>query len=273
VSVQPVSVLLLVRDETHDVEELLPTLAFAREVVVVWDPRGDRATRAAAERLGARVFEHAFDGFGAQRQFALEQCTQEWVLWLDADERLDDGARALLSSGALIRDARPLWGVSLRRVSRFLGTEIRFCGWQDERVLRLFRRRCTRYDGALVHEQLVFLPPAERPGPDAPTEPATPVTATLHVGLVHHSYRSIEDCETKLRRYGAANAEKAFLAGKRAGALDVAVRPVLRFLRQYVFQLGVLDGRPGLLLCWYAARQVRLKYALLRERSRGGRAA
>jgi hypothetical protein len=87
----------------------------------------------------------------------------------------------------------------------------------------------------------------------------------LDAGLEHHSYRTRAECETKLVRYADANAEKAFRAGRRAGALDVAVRPTLRFVRQYVLQLGVLDGRAGLLLCWYAARQVRRKYARLRE--------
>ena len=69
----PVSVLLLLRDAVRDAEELLPSLGVAAEVVVVWDPRGDRAARDAAERLGARVFEREFDGFGPQRAFALEQ--------------------------------------------------------------------------------------------------------------------------------------------------------------------------------------------------------
>ncbi len=266
-SAQNVSVLLLARDETADLEELLPTLAFAAEVVVVWDPRGERATREVAERLGARVFEHVFEGFGLQRQFALERCTREWVLWIDADERLDAAAGAALADGTLLASAaaRGAWSVSLRRVSRFLGRRIRFCGWQGEHVVRIFRRRASRFDDAPVHERVLWTP--------APGEPPRPDVIALDVGLEHHSYRTLADCEVKLERYASANAEKAYRAGRRAGALDVALRPPLRFLRQYVLQLGVLDGVAGLLLCRYAARQVRRKYELLRERSRaGGRA-
>jgi len=276
VSAAPVSVLLLARDETRDLEELLPTLGFAREVVLVWDPRGDRATRDAAERLGARVFERAFDGFGAQRQFALERCREEWVLWLDPDERLDGPAHAALAAGAwtgatpVAGRAQPLWGVSLRRTSTFLGRRIRFCGWQRERVLRLVRRRCTRFDGALVHEQFAFVPPPARAGEAPGPEPDRAEVAAADAGLLHHSYRTREDCEAKLVRYGEANALKAFRAGRRATALDVALRPALRFLRQYVLQLGVLDGGAGFLLCLYAARQVRHKYARLRELAREG---
>lgn len=263
----PVSVLLLVRDEVRDVEELLPTLAFAREVVVVWDARGDAAAREAAERRGARVHAHAFEGFGPQRQFALEQCTQDWVLWIDADERLAAGAPAAIAARVGAPPAH--WAYTLPRRSFFLGAPIRFCGWRGERVLRLFRRRCARFDGALVHEEVHFVPPGAR-GADAAGEPGLPAVGALAVGLDHHSYRTREDCETKLRRYGEANAEKAYRAGRRAGALDVALRPALRFLRQYVVQLGVLDGWRGFLLCRDAARQVRLKYALLRAWSRRG---
>jgi len=271
----PISVLLLARDETRDLEELLPALAFAREVVMVWDPRGDPATRATAERLGARVFERPFEGFGAQRQFALERCTQDWVLWIDADERLAPGALERLTHGIVVPDERvpgvlPVyWGVYLRRESFFLGTRIRHCGWGDERVFRLFRRRCSRFDDALVHEAVRFVPPEERVGPAPPIEPRWPLTHVTRAVLEHHSYRTLADCETKLVRYGEANAEKAFRAGRRAGPLDVALRPTLRFLRQYVLQRGFLDGRAGLLLCLYAARQVRLKYARLAALSKG----
>ena len=96
----PISVLLLARDETRRLEALLPALDFAREVVVVWDPRGDPRARAVAERARARVFERRFDGFGPQRQFALARCSEPWVLWLDADERLTpDSVEALRRPG------------------------------------------------------------------------------------------------------------------------------------------------------------------------------
>jgi hypothetical protein len=259
VSAAAISVLLLVRDEVRDVEELLPTLRFAREVVVVWDPRGDRAARDAAERLGARVFERAFDGFGPQRQFALEQCTQDWVLWIDADERLDARMAAWLASGPPTEAGT--WAYWLRRTSYFLGRRIRFCGWGGEDVLRLFRRASARFDDAPVHESVRY---AGTAGGDRAEHRG--------FGLLHYSYRTREDCEAKLERYAQANAEKSFRAGRRAGAIDVALRPPLRFLRQYVLQLGFLDGVAGFELCRYAARQVARKYVLLAARTRAERA-
>ena len=253
----PVSALVLARDETRDLEELVPALrAFAAEVVVVWDPRGDRAARDAAERAGARVFERPFDGFGAQRRFALEQCTHPWVLWIDADERLD--ARAALAVAAAAKAAGAATHFEILRATWFLGRRIHWCGWRGERLVRLFRRDAARFDDALVHERVHVSGPAP---------------AILDGVLEHHSYRTWADCTSKLARYAEANAEKARRAGRGANVLDVALRPPLRFLRMYVLQLGVLDGAHGLVLCLLASAQVFLKYASLWHRGprTGGR--
>ncbi len=245
----PLSVLLLVRDETHDVEELLPQLAFAAEVVVVWDPRGDRATREAAERLGARVFEREFAGFGAQRAFALAQCTQPWVLWLDADERLTPESVPTLERAIATGAGRPLMLLA-HRSTWFLGRRIRWCGWRGEWLVRFFAREPARFDDALVHERVHV------PG-------ATVLTGLGPFELEHHSYRTWDSCVDKMLRYSRANADQAYRAGRRAGPADVLFRPGLRFLRQYVLQRGFLDGAHGLVLCGFASAQVFLKYARL----------
>jgi (heptosyl)LPS beta-1,4-glucosyltransferase len=250
----PVSVLLLARDETRDLEELIPRLSFAREVVVVWDPRGDPATRETAVRLGASVYSHAFAGFGAQRTHALSHCSQPWVLWLDADERLDAAAVAALRAAAASRAGGPVQ-YALARATWFLGRRIRFCGWQGERIVRFFLRDRARFDDAEVHETVHV---------DGPPPVAL-------AGLIeHHSYRTFEDCVSKCVRYASAGAAKAERRGQRAGPLDVMLRPPLRFLRQYVLQLGFLDGPHGLVLCGFAAVQVYLKYAELWQRTRSG---
>ena len=256
----PLSVLLLARDETAELAALIPALGFAREIVVVWDPAGAAATRETAVQLGARVFERTLEGlgggFGPQRQFALEQCTQDWVFWIDADERLGGGAeRALRLAWPGLT---PGTAVAFERRGFFLGRRIRHCGWRNESVLRLFAKAHSRFDDAPVHEKLI-----------------TNVTRTIsgrELTLDHHSYPTWEACVTKLVRYAHANAGKAWSAGRRAGAADLALRPPLRFARQYLLQLGFLDGAHGLVLCALAAAQVFLKYAELWDRTRRGRA-
>lgn len=250
----PVSVLLLARDETRDLEELIPQLAFAREVLVLWDPRGDRATHDVAVELGARVESHEFAGFGPQRARALALCTQPWVLWLDADERLDAAAVIALRRAAAADVGGPVQ-YTLARATWFLGRRIRWCGWQGERVVRFFRRDRARFDEAEVHETVhVDGPPPAR----------------LDGLIEHHSYRTFDDCVTKCVRYASAGAAKAERRGRRAGPLDILFRPALRFARQYVLQLGFLDGGHGLVLCGFASVQVFLKYAELWRRTQSG---
>jgi (heptosyl)LPS beta-1,4-glucosyltransferase len=254
----PISVLLLARDEREPLAELLPTLAFARELVIVTDPRGDPGLRALAMGHGARVFERAFDGFGPQRQFALAQCTQPWVLWIDADERLAAGSLPTLRRAVELGTERI--GVRVARSTWFLGRRIRWCGWGGETVIRLFTRAGASFDDAPVHERLLI-------------ERGAIVAAPGPLELEHRSYRTWEECVTKLRAYASANAEKAWRDGTRAGPLDVMIRPPLRFVRQYVLQLGILDGAHGLVLCGLAAAQVFLKYAELWDRTRAALAA
>ncbi len=248
----PITVLLLARDETRHLEALLPTLGFAREVVVVWDSAGTADTRAVAERAGARVFSRALDGFGPQRRFALEQCTQPWVLWIDADERLD--AAAVAAVRRTVAEPAGAVGFEILRRTWFLGRRIRFCGWRNDHVLRLFRRDCASFDDARVHERV-----AVRGGAIGPR---------LDGVLEHFSYQTWDDCTEKLTLYARAGAEQAWRAGRRAGPLGVLLRPAARFVRQYVLQGGFLDGTRGLLVCALAATQVFLKYAELWSRSR-----
>jgi (heptosyl)LPS beta-1,4-glucosyltransferase len=245
----PISVLLLARDEAERLDALLPRLAFAREVVVVIDAATRDRSRTVAERHGARVFERALDGFGPQRRFALAQCREPWVLWIDADERPD--AAAVAGIARLVREGTAAGG-RLRRRTWFLGRRIRFCGWRGERVLRVFRREAAGFDDAAVHERVHV------------AGPVVDVAGTLE----HHSYARWEDCREKLVRYAAAGAAEARRAGRRATLAEVLLRPPLRFLRMYLLQLGALDGAHGALLCALAAAQVFLKYAELWARPR-----
>jgi glycosyltransferase involved in cell wall biosynthesis len=197
------------------------------------------------------VRERALDGFGPQRAFGLAAAREPWVLWLDADERLDPMAVAAVAGA--VEDTRAA-GFRIERVTWFLGKRIRHCGWRGERVLRLFRRAAASFDEAPVHEQVrVRGAVLDLPGV-----------------IEHRSYERWEDCRDKMLRYAAAGAARLRADGRRAGPLDVLLRPPLRFFRMYVLQAGFLDGAHGLVLCALAAAQVLLKYAELWARPNAG---
>lgn len=243
--VLPLSVLLLARDEAARLEVLLPRLSFAREVVVVIDQATHDRSREVATAAGARVVERALEDFGLQRRFGLEQCREPWVLWIDADEQLDEAGvaavRAVVNAGP---SATAPTGYRIERRTWFLGRRIRFSGWRGERVLRLFRREAASFEAAPVHEEVTV----------------RGAIADLRGVLEHRSYESWTDCRDKLVRYAAAGAEKARQQGRGAGPLDVALRPPLAFARDYLLKGGVLDGGRGFAVCALGAAQVFLKY-------------
>lgn len=239
----PVSVLLLARDEESRLAALLPELAFARERVVVVDSATRDRTREVAAAHGARVVERPLEDFGLQRAFGLSQCHEPWVLWLDADERLDPAA--IDAVRAVTRP--PSGGPAAFRIERrtwFLGGRVRFCGWGGERVTRLFRREAASFEPAVVHETVAI----------------RGEIADLAGAIEHRSYERWSDVRDKLVRYAAAGAAEARRRGRRAGALDVLWRPPARFFRMYVLQAGFLDGARGVAVCAIGAAQVLLKY-------------
>jgi glycosyltransferase involved in cell wall biosynthesis len=251
VSRPPISVLLPTRNEERNLAACLERVRWADEVVVVDSESTDR-TREIAAAHGARVLVRAFDDYSTQKNWALPQLRHDWVLWLDADERVDD---ALAAAIAALPGQPPADGYRLARVNHFLGRRIDHAGWGGETVLRLFRREGARFEGA-IHESVQ--------GPRN--------VASLAGALLHHPYRDFADCQDKMWRYARANARKSWSRGRRSGPLGMLLRPPGRFLRMYLLQGGFLDGGEGLALCGLAAAQVFLKYALLWDAGRRGEA-
>jgi glycosyltransferase involved in cell wall biosynthesis len=247
--VEPLSVLIPTLDEEANLADCLAGCAFADEIVVV-DSGSTDGTEAIARAAGARFLVHPFESHARQKNWGLEQVTHSWVLILDADERVPPELAEEVR--AALRDDRRAAGYWIRRRSTFLGREIRGCGWQGDRVLRLFDRRRGRYEDRRVHEEVRV---------DGEVR-------TLSNRLVHHSCRDLSDWVAKTERYAKLGAEEARRRGRRATRMDLAVRPPARFLKQYVLQAGFRDGMEGLVLCAVSAFGVFLKYAHLRGGAR-----
>lgn len=245
----PLTVLIPTLDEERNLAACLATVAFADEIVVVDSHSRDRTVEIARAH-GARVLARAFDDWSSQKNWALAQCTHPWVLCVDADERVTP---ALAAAIAALPAEPPADGYRVLRANRFLGQPIRYSGWQDDHVLRLFRRDRGRFAGA-IHERVRGLARvADLPG-----------------GLDHDPYPTWPDYERKLWRYARAGARAAYAAGRRSGPGAMLIRPPARFLRMYLAQQGFRDGGAGLALCGLSAVAVFLKYAFLWDASRRG---
>lgn len=211
------------------------------------DSHSTDATRQIAVARGARVIDRPFTGFRSQKQFAVEQASHDWVLCLDADERVGDELRTAIEA-ARSRGFADAAGYRFARLSEYFGRFLRHGNAYPDRVLRLFDRRRGGWRGTReIHEA------ASVDGP----------VRTLAGDLIHYPYRSLEQQLHKTQRYARMMAEHEFARGKRATLLKLVAAPAWRFWRGYVFRAGFLDGWHGLVYAYVRANYVRQKTIML----------
>lgn len=242
----PLSACIITFNEADRIGECLASLAFCDELIVI-DSHSTDATREIAEGMGARVLQRPFDGFRSQKQFAIEQASHDWVLCLDADERVSQALRDSIEA-ARARGFDDAAGYRFARLSEYFGRFLRHGNAYPDRVLRLFDRRRGGWRGQReVHEA-------------ASVEGAV---CTLHGDLIHHPYRSLEQQLGKTQRYARMMAEHDFARGRRATLARLVLSPAWRFWRGYVLRLGFLDGWHGLVYAYVRANYVRQKTIML----------
>jgi glycosyltransferase involved in cell wall biosynthesis len=242
----PLSLIVITRDAAHELAECLASAPFAAEAVVV-DSGSRDDTVAIARRAGARVVEHAFEGYGPQKNFAVAQAAQDWVLCIDADERVSAQLAASIRE-AFARGAPTAAGFMIARRNRFLGRWLAHGEGYPDWNVRLFDRRRARWSSEPVHEKVVA-------GGDVPR---------LRGDLLHASAESIDAYIAKQNRYTTLQAEAMHARGERAATMRIVLSPLARFLRFYVVRLGFLDGIAGFAHIAIGAFASFLKYAKLR---------
>jgi len=249
----PLTGVVIAHNEADRIGRCVAILAKVCSEVVVLDSGSEDDTAAVAEACGARVVQQPWLGFAAQKNAAIRQATQPWVLLLDADEWLGEGAddalRSLFADGRIER--ADVW--RLPRRTHYLGTALDHGGWGREPVERLFRPGL-RYLPAQVHEKLDL---------------AGRRVASVDARIEHDTARSDAEYAAKLDRYAALWAAQRHAAGKRAGPFAAWLHAAAHWLKNYVFRGGFLDGGTAARYHFLHARYVYRKYALLR--ARGGR--
>ena len=236
------SACIITLDEAERIEACLDSLDFCDEWVVV-DSHSSDQTRELAAARGATVIERDWPGHVAQKEFAIRQAQHEWVLCLDADERVSPELREEILA---LRDAgfpdRAGW--RMPRCSRWLGRWIRRGTWYPDLQLRLFDRRRGHWGGNNPHDKVVLQGSVGRLGGD----------------LLHEPYRDLSEHLQTIESYTTIMAQGAHERGRRAHVGHLIVNPSVRFLRFYFLKLGMLEGWRGLALAYLAAHYVRLKY-------------
>jgi glycosyltransferase involved in cell wall biosynthesis len=247
--VPKLTVTVITRNESANIEAALASVGWADEIVVV-DAESTDDTAAIARRHTHRVEVRPWPGFSAQKNYAASRASHDWILSLDADERvspaLADEIRALLASEPACR------GYRIPRISRYLGRWIRGTDWYPDFQLRLYDRRAGEWNGRRVHESVRL---NEEPG-------------RLNHDLQHHPYRDISHHLATIDRYTTLAADEMRADGRTASLAGVALHPPFAFFRNYVLRGGFRDGGAGFVVSVLNSYYVFLKLAKAWERSR-----
>lgn len=248
------TVTVITFNESAHIAAALDSVAWADEIIVV-DSGSTDGTADIARAKATRVITREWPGYSAQKNFAADQASHDWVLSMDADERVTPALareiRALLDRGPGAR------GYRVRRVSWYLGRWIRSTDWFPDHQLRLYDRRAGRWNGVRIHESF-------RLADGAPGH--------LEGELEHYAYRDISHHVAKINAYTTLVADQWVDEGRRTSLPALVLHPPLAFLRNYVLRGGVRDGAPGLIVSLLNSYYVFLKFAKLWERQRAGSA-
>lgn len=245
-------------DEQANIGRTLESVRWADEIVLVDSGSKDR-TCEIARGYGARVIVEPWRGYVAQKQYALDLCTMEWTLLLDADEEISPELADEIR--AAIADPNAASGYKLPRKNLFLGRWMKHGGFYPDPKLRLFRRGQGVVAGHDPHDRCDLKP--GMPGK------ASQETRQFKHAIVHYTYPNLTLYLAHMNRYSSLGAKLAVEKGHRSFSVaDIVARPALTFIYNYFFRLGFLDGREGLLLHMYHAGYVSWKYAKAWEMGR-----
>ncbi len=238
------SVILITKNEEKSIRNCLESIVWANEIIAV-DSGSTDNTVAICREYTRKVFFTDWPGFGPQKNRALEMTTSDWVLSLDADERVTPELRAEIQ--AAIVDSGSNIAFKMPRLSNYCGRYMRHSGWWPDYVIRLFQRGKAHFSNDLVHERLIVNGP----------------TGTLSKPLIHDSFSNLEDVLHKVNSYSSAGARMMHQKQRKATLASAILHGLWAFLHTYVLRAGFLDKREGFMLAVSNAEGTYYRYLKL----------
>jgi (heptosyl)LPS beta-1,4-glucosyltransferase len=246
-----ISATIITLNEEENIAEALETLAWADEIIVVDSESIDRTVEIAL-RFTDKVITQKWLGYAAQKNFATEQATNDWVFNLDADERVTPELQRRIET-LKQSDGIDAAAFEMPRKVFYLGRWIKHSGWYPDYKIRLYNRTKGRWQGDYVHESVKVEGAVKR----------------LDGDILHYTVRNASEHHLRLDRYTTLAAQEAFEKGKRSSFAKMAFAPFATFIKSYLFKRGFLDGYQGLAIACFAAHYVFLKYIKLWELQNG----
>jgi glycosyltransferase involved in cell wall biosynthesis len=246
-----ISVLIPTYNEAENLKSLLPLLLWADEIIVVDSFSSDESASVAAS-FGVKFLQRKYDGPAFQKNWAIEYCSNDWVLIFDADERptpeLCEEIRKTFENVPTANAYR------IKRRNFFMGKEIRFSGWQNDWVTRLIRKDKCRYRETMVHEEVE----------------AKGSISNLKNPMLHFTYKNLEHFEAKIERYAKWSAMDYEKRTGKIGFFHLYLKPTFRFFKHYILKMGFLDGLAGYTISRLMASGVRKRYQYLQQKRKYG---
>lgn len=240
------SAIVITYNEEQNIGACIESLNWCDELIVV-DSNSTDNTVEIARGLNAKVSIVENQTYGEKRNTGIDMASGEWILWIDADERITPELQKEITE-VISGDKQPFEAYLINRKSFFINKFIKHCGWYPDYTLRLFRRSSgIRFNTLLVHECAVYNGEKGR----------------LKNDILHYTDRDFEHYIKKLNNYTTLSARELFKKGRKAGFFDIIFRPAFTFFKMYFLKLGILDGFMGLVLCTLSSVHVCVKYSKL----------
>ncbi|MDP5201596.1 glycosyltransferase family 2 protein [Flavobacterium sp. DG2-3] len=245
---QKLSVLIITLNEEQHIKSLLEDIDFADEIIVVDSYSTDKTISIVDSFKNVKLIQNTFIDYTSQRNFALDQAKNPWVLFIDADERLTSELKSEIITAIDSENAASAYFIY--RIFMFKESRLNFSGWQTDKIFRLFNKSKCRYnEERTVHEKLIVNGPI----------------STLKNKIIHFSYSSYSDYKSKMYNYGILKANEKFAKGIKPYFLLQILHPFYTFLYQFLIRFGFLDGGKGVTICYLNAYSVFIRYKELRR--------
>lgn len=245
-----ISALLITLNEEKNIIDVLKNLDFAEEIIVVDSFSTDETPQLVNENPRAKLIQRHFKNYTDQKTYALSQASNNWVLFLDADERIPNKLKNEILNEIRKDASLTASAYFFKRTFMFKNRILRFSGWQSDKNYRLFKKGKVRFDhNKTVHETLLV---------DGDSK-------TLKNKLIHYSYSDYKSYKSKMLKYGRMKAADEYKIGVRASWYHFIFRPVYKFLNHFILRLGFLDGKKGVIICYLNALGVLERYKQLKR--------
>ncbi len=237
-------------NEEVNIEAAIQSVSFADEIIVI-DSHSTDDTISIAKKYGARILQREFDNFSNQKNFAISKATHQWVVLLDADERISKALREEMIS--ILTKGSQASAYYVYRRNYLLGREIKYSGWQNDKVIRLIERDKCKYNGKLVHEGIV----------------TDGKTAFLKTKLEHYTYKDFDSFIRKKNKVAQLQAEMLASKNIKVNPFNLLIKPLYRFINHYILRRGFLDGFAGFFIASFYAYTLFTRYIKLWLINRG----